>query len=194
MKKIINLVIILLVLNGCSSENIIINSCNETNTTFNQLYNNIASTIGYSNFNSGGYGEVHSYDFEVTTSKNICKIGYQSQTLINNTPYIIEIYNNTTNTIIYSESHIFSDTSTSYVPITPLTLNVGELYSIRRIQSNWNSDIQNKTGRIVCNSVGSFNFPLIMGDLKVSNPKFYDLNGIEQGSFALPYIDIVFEN
>ncbi len=194
MKKIVKIIVILSVITGCTNENKNVNSCDETNTSFNQLYNNVVSTVGYANFSSGGYGEVHSYDFEVTTSKTICKIGYQSQALINSTPYLIEIYNNTTNTLVYSGSHIFSNTSTSYVSITPLTLNVGQSYTIRRIQTNWNGNTDNKTGREVGNAIGSFNFPLVMGDLKVTNPKFYDVGSSQFDSFALPYIDIVFEN
>jgi hypothetical protein len=137
---------------------------------------------------------VHSYDFEVTSPKTICKIGYRSQTLISSTPYVIEIFNNTTNTLVYSGNHIFSDTATSYVSITPLILNVGDLYTIKRIQTNWSGVVENKTGRIVGNAIGSFNFPLILGDLKVTNPKFYDVGSSQFDSFALPYIDIVFEN
>lgn len=168
--------------------------CDSSNTTFNQLYSNIVSTINYANFDSAGIGEIHSYDFEVTSTKTICKIGYQSQSLINGTQYLIEIFNNTSNTLVYSGSHIFSDTSTSYVSITPLTLNVGDLYTIKRIQTNWNGIIENKTGRAVGNAIGTFNFPIIMDDLKITNPKFYDVGSSQFSNFALPYIDIVFEN
>ena len=194
MKKIIKIAILLIVLNGCSSENKTIATCDETNTSFNQLYNNVVSTVGYGDFNSAAYREVHSYDFEVTSSKTICKIGYRSQTLISGTPYLIEIYDNTTSTLVYSGNHIFSDTATSYVSITPLILNAGDLYTIKRIQTNWIGVVENKTGRIAGNAIGTFNFPLIMGELKVTNPKIYDVGSSQFDSFALPYIDIVFEN
>lgn len=171
-------------------------TCDSSNTTFNQLYNDLLlnSGMGYADFESVGGGEVHSYDFEVTSAKTICKIGYRSQTAINATPYLIEILDNNSNTVIYSGSNVFSDTVTSYVSIPPITLNVGVIYTIRRIQTNWGGNVANKSGRMLCNAAGSFNFPLVMGALKITNPKLYDVGSSQNDSFALPYIDIVFEN
>lgn len=170
--------------------------CDSSNTTFNQLYNNLLvnAGMGYANFDSGGDWEVHSYDFEVTSVKTICKIGYRSQTAMNATPYLIEIFDNNSNTVIYSGSHIFSDTATTYVSIPPTIINSGVLYTIRRIQTNWNGIQDNKGGRMLCNAAGSFNFPLEMGVLKITNPSFYDVGNSQEATFGLPYIDIVFEN
>lgn len=183
---------------GCSetAENEKLATCDSSNTTFNQLYNDLLlnAGMGYADSDSGGYEEVHSYDFEVTSAKTICKIGYRSQTTTATTPYLIEILDSNSNTVIYSGSHIFSDTATSYVSIPPITLNVGTLYTIKRIQTNWNGNADNKSGRIIGNAVGSFNFPLEMGDLKITNPRFYAVGSSEYSSFALPYIDMVFEN
>ena len=191
MKKIIKIVTLLLVLNGCSSENKSVNSCNETNSTFNQLYNSVVLT----HFDGFGYArEVHSYNFEVLSNKTICKIGYQSRASMSTVPYLIEIIDNTSNTTLYSENNIFSSTSTSYIAITPILLTVGHSYTIKRIQVNWGSNFGDPEGRVVSDAVGDINFPITYGELRITGGASYDLNNPVQDNQKIPYIDLVFEN
>lgn len=165
--------------------------CDSSNTTFNQLYNNLVNTSPYQNQTTMDL-ETHSYIFEVLSNKTICKIGYQSLPTFNTTPYLIEIYDNTLSSIIYSGSNTFSSTSTSYISITPIQVLAGHSYTIKRIQTNWGSNIANTIGRLVADSNVDINFPVMFGDLKITGSSFYGTGG-PADNWALPYIDIVFE-
>lgn len=162
--------------------------CSPTNTTFNQLYQNLASNSQNSDTQTMDL-ETHAYTFEVSSNHTICKVGYQSLPNFNTTPYLIEIEDVTTNTVLYSASHLFSAASTSYVNITPVNLQVNHSYIIRRVQSNWNNDITNTIGRLVS---GNISFPVVQGDLKITSSTFYGTGG-PNNDFGIPYIDIVFE-
>lgn len=164
--------------------------CDSSNSTFKQLYSVLAN-------NSGNYDEVsmdtdyHTYTFEVMNNKTICKIGYQSLATFNTTPYLIEIFDNTTNAIIYSGSHLFSSVNTSYVDIVPIQVQTNHSYTIKRIQTNWNGNVSNTIGRLI---LGSVSFPVIHGDLKITEASFYrDENDSLFTSPYVPYIDIVFQ-
>jgi len=180
------------ILISCNDDITIANNtqqCDSTNTTFNQLYNNLASA-------STNQDEVtmdlesHTYTFEVLSNKTICKIGYQSLPTFNTTPYVIEIHDNTSNTPLYSGSHVFSSASTSYITINPTQVVTGHSYTIKRIQTNWNGNIVNTIGRLVN---GNITFPVIHGDLKITGSSFYGTGG-PSDDWGIPYIDIVFEN
>lgn len=176
---------------GCDKdeETIVNNSlqCDSSNTTFNQLYNNLANTSPNQDQTTMDL-ETHTYTFEVLADKTICKIGYQSLPTFNSTPYLIEIYDNTSSSLLYSGSNTFSSTSTSYVSITPIQIVVGHSYTIKRIQTNWNGKIGNTIGRLVS---GSLSFPVTFGDLKITGSSFYGTGG-PADNWGIPYIDIVF--
>lgn len=166
--------------------------CDSSNTTFNQLYINLVNTTP--NFDEVTIDlETHSYTFEVLSNKTICSIGYQSLPTFNTTPYLMEIYDNTTSTLLYSGSHTFSSTATSYVSITPIQVVVGHSYTIKRIQTNWGTNIGNTIGRRVGNTNVNLSFPITLGDLKITGSSFYGTGG-PTDNWALPYIDIVFQN
>ena len=160
-------------------------------TDFQNLYATVTALPGHSNVVTYD-SEVHSYTFELFTTKTVCSIGYQSQPAIAAVPYVIEIFNNTTSTLVYSGSHVFSSASTSYVSIPSLTLNAGDSYTIRRIQTNWTPNIGNTIGRLVKNTPGNVTFPQISGNMKITGSKFYQ-NAGTQLNWAIPFIDIVFQ-
>lgn len=167
--------------------------CDSSNTTFNQLYNNLVAISPNQDITTMDL-ETHSYTFEVLTNKTICSIGYQSLPTFNTTPYVMEIYDNTTSTVLYSGSHTFSSTATSYVSITPIQVVVGHSYTVKRIQTNWGSDISNTIGRLVEDSTGAnLIFPATLGNLKITGSSFYS-SGDPTDNWAIPYIDIVFQN
>lgn len=171
-------------------------TCDQNNTLFNQLYQSVLSNP--SNVERVFMDrEVHSYTFEVLSNKTICKVGYQSFPDISTIPYLIEIVDNTSNTIIYSGSHVFSSSATSYVSINPISIVVGRSYTIKRVQTNWAPYITNTIGRMVHNQALSSNlvFPFIVGDLKITGSVLSDYNPINgaQNDMCLPYIDIVFQ-
>lgn len=166
--------------------------CDSSNTTFNQLYTNLVA-ISPNQDQTTMDLETHSYTFEVLSNKTICSIGYQSLPTFNTTPYVIEIYDNTSSSVLYSGSHTFSSAATSYVSITPIQVVVGHSYTIKRIQTNWGSDIANTIGRLVRNPSVDLTFPITFGDLKITSSSFYGTGG-PADNWALPYIDIVFQN
>lgn len=166
--------------------------CDSSNTTFNQLYNNLVATSPNQNLTTMDL-ETHSYTFEVLSNKTICSVGYQSLPTFNTTPYLIEIYDNTSSTLVYSGSHTFSSAATSYVSITPIPVTVGHSYTIKRIQTNWGSDITNTIGRLVVDYGANLSFPVTFGDLKITGSSFYGTGG-PADNWAIPYIDIVFQN
>jgi len=166
-------------------------ACDTSNTVFHQLYSNLVNTSP--NLDDVTFDlETHSYTFEVTAPATICTVGYQSLPNFNTTPYLIEIVNNTSGVTEYSGSHLFSATTTSYVAINPVVLVVGDSYTIRRIQTNWNGNIVNTIGRLVYNPNGNLNFPIVNGILKITGSSFYGTGGPDN-NWSLPFIDIVFQ-
>lgn len=167
-------------------------SCNNNSSDFQTIYGNLITS---GNLNKITYDfEVHSYTFEVLSNKTVCEIGYQSQSAIASTPYKIEIFDNTNNQLVYSGSHVFSSTATSYViPTSTVTLYTGRSYSIRRIQSNWGTNVMNTIGRLVTNTtMSNLGFPFMQGNLKITGSSFY--TGTSQvNNGAIPYIDIIFQ-
>ncbi|WP_412983922.1 hypothetical protein [Pontimicrobium sp. IMCC45349] len=163
--------------------------CDSSNTSFNQLYNDLSASTSIQDEITMDL-ETHSYDFEVLESKTICQIGYQSLQNFNSTPYLIEIFDNTSSTLLYSDSHIFSSSDTEYVSITPIQVEVGHLYTIKRIQTNWNGNISNTIGRLIS---GNLSFPNTYGELTITSSSFYGTGG-PLDDWGIPYIDIVFQN
>ncbi|MBC7640938.1 MAG: hypothetical protein H7174_01155 [Flavobacterium sp.] len=166
-------------------------TCNTVGTDFQNLYAATVAQPGNSNVVTYD-SEIHSYDFQVTAPKKICSLGYQSQPAIAGTPYLFEIFDNTTSTMVYSGSMVFSSLTTSFVSITPVVLTVGDRYTIRRIQTMWGTNIGNTIGRLVRNSTGNVTFPQISGSLMITGSKLYQ-NAGTQLNWAIPYIDIVFQ-
>jgi len=161
--------------------------CDSSNTTFNQLYTSLVTSA-----DSGTTASLdlvtHSYTFGVTSNKVICKVGYQSVPAMSSTPYLIEIYDNTSATTLYSENHTFSSTATSYVTIIPTVIQTGHSYTIKRSQNNFGGNIVNTIGRRITNTT----FPVVYGDLKITGSSYYGTGGPLNNS-SIPYIDIVFE-
>lgn len=173
---------------GCDNEDIQV-SCNNTTSEFQSIYKNLI-TIGYKEYVSFDT-EIHEYTFTLSADKEVCKIGYQSQPGISSTPYLIEIVDNSKNVIIYSNNHTFSSTSTSYVtPTSTINLQSGVSYTIRRIQTNWGTNIGNTIGRFVRNS--SMNFPYSVGIMTITSAGFYQ-NGGTLRENGVPFIDLIFK-
>jgi hypothetical protein len=189
----IGIVLLIVLTTSCNkdNENKNLTGCDSTNTVFNQLYNSVLNTpqdLEDITMDT----ELHSYTFEVSSPATICKIGYRSQPTFETIPYLIEIYNNTTSTIVYSGNHTFSSSNTEYVSITPVVLTVGNSYTIKRIQNNFTNDITIFLGRVIEHNNGDqLNFPYTFGNLTITGSSF----GVDAGSdnYLLPYIDIVFE-
>lgn len=164
--------------------------CDSTNTIFSQLYNDLSSTS--SNIEETTMDtETHSYNFEVSENKIICQIGYQSLPSFSSTPYLIEVYDNTSNTLLYSDNHIFSSISTDYISIMPIQILVGHSYTIRRTQNNSGNNVANLIGRII---YGNSTFPNNFEELTITSSSFYGGGNPGNDFWGIPYIDIVFQD
>jgi hypothetical protein len=127
----------------------------------------------------------------LSATKEVCEIGYQSQSGVATTPYVIEIVDNTTTNTIYTGSHIFSATGTSYVtPSATINLVAGTSYTIKRIQTNWGANIGNTIGRLATNN--AMRFPYTNGIMTITGSNFHQ-NGGPAIDFGVPYIDIIFK-
>ncbi|WP_221259469.1 hypothetical protein [Flavobacterium okayamense] len=175
--------------------------CDESNTEFQNIYNNILQDPNSYDDVSIDL-EVHEITISLSSTKNICKIGYQSQHSNSTIPYTIEIFDNTNNQIVYSGSHLFSQLNTSYVTLnSPITLNANNSYSIRRIQNIISTDLSDLLGRYVfvndLSNPGTTNIlPATSGFLTIESSSSYSIGSTSNNQYldSLVYIDIVFEN
>ena len=165
--------------------------CNTSNPDFFSLYSITAQNqqcLDQHMYDS----EVHSYSFEVNVPKTICSIGYQSQPAISQTPYLFEIWDSVANTIVYSGSHVFSATATSYASIPPLSLIPNHTYTVKRIQTNYTM-FHEIIGRIIYKpQFQQMQFPIMQGALKITSSRFYGNAGILIDA-AIPCIDLVYQ-
>lgn len=184
--KIYLIVLSLLFVFGCDDDDKP-DLCNNTTSEFQSIYKNLI-TSGYKddvNFDT----EIHEYTFTLSADKEVCKIGYQSQSGISSTPYLIEIEDNSKNVVIYSNSHTFSSIATSYVtPTATINLQSGLSYTVRRIQTNWGTNIGNTIGRLARNR--PMNFPYSSGIMTITTADFYQRGG-PLTELGVPFIDLI---
>jgi hypothetical protein len=163
--------------------------CNNSTSEFQSIFKNMLSS-GYEEDVSFDT-EIHEYTFTLSADREVCKIGYQSQPGISSTPYLIEIVDNSKNVIIYSNNHTFSSTTTSYVtPTSTINLQSGLSYTIRRIQTNWKTDITFTIGRLARKN--QMDFPYSSGIMTITTADFYQRGG-PLTELAVPYIDLIFK-
>jgi hypothetical protein len=156
--------------------------CDYSNTSFNHLYNNLVNSSSNQDETTIDL-ETHSLNFEVSENKIICGIGHQSLTFFDTTPYLIEISDNTSNTLLYSDSHISSSSSSSsYISITPIDIEIDHSYAIKRIQLDRNGNIGNTIGKIVHRNL---NFPKTLGELTITGSSFYGTGGPVDNYFSI---------
>ncbi len=166
-------------------------SCNSTLTSFRQLYENILITGGYTE-NSSMDLSTHEYDFKVSQSVTICKVGYQGHPALQSAgiPYKIEILDGS-GTILYSGNHVFGSSTTDYQAISPVAVNANQLYTIRRTISNTGIPLGQTTGRIAQPISGPMTFPQMLGNLTIVSSNFYGRGGPVPNA-GVPEIDIVY--
>jgi hypothetical protein len=137
--------------------------------------------------------EVHSYTFVLNENKTIKSFGYQSQSSLSSTDYIIEIIKNSDSSIVYSGGHQFSSSDLTYVtPNSTINLQSGVHYTLNRIQTNWGQYITETIGHIV--KTEQSDYPMSHGAMTITESSFHDFGSTSswQKYQALPRIDIVF--
>lgn len=174
---------------SCRQEDIKL-PCNTTNTLFQQIYNNVATTSGNVELNTMD-SYVHGYDFTVSTSKTICSVGYRSQPTVAAQLYKIEIIDNTTSTTLFNFSSTFNSASTSYISVPNVSVIPGHNYTIKRTLMNDLGNVMNRVGRLVTSSTYNIPFPYTVGDLTITGAN-YGSTSIPS-NFGLPFIDITFQ-
>jgi len=183
-------ILLLLLTQSCGQD--ATGNCDTTNTDFKQLYNEAVALPSHQNTNDFAT-EIHEYTFTFSATKTICSIGYQSQPDAANVPYLIKIINNTTNTIVYNKTHIFSSENTSYVTINPVVIKKNQSYTIRRtiLLSDVGGVNADLTGRVVTQNDGPIEFPKTFGLMTVTGSKFYH-NGGTYVNTGIPFIDFAY--
>lgn len=166
--------------------------CSTTGTAFQLLYNNVVALPGHANSNTFDT-EIHEYTFTLSANKTICSIGYQSQTAIAGTPYLIEVIDVAANTVIYSGNQVFSSVSTSYVSVPPIPIIANQQYTIRRtiLLVNAGNSFANIIGRVVNQPGALVSFPQNFGIMTVTGANFYQ-NGGPLVNRGIPYIDFAY--
>ncbi|WP_395045614.1 hypothetical protein [Flavobacterium sp.] len=162
--------------------------CTTINTTFSQLYSTVVALPGHQNSNTFDT-EIHEYTFTLSANQTICSIGYQSQTAIAATPYLMEIVD-PSNTVVYSGNHVFSSVNTSYVSITPTAIVANQPYKIRRtmLLVNAGNNFGNIIGRVVNQPGALVSFPQTFGIMTITGANFYQ-NGGPLVNYGIPFID-----
>jgi uncharacterized membrane protein len=179
--------LLLIVMQSCGSD--AKGNCMTSNTDFQQLYNETVALPSHQNTTDFAT-EIHEYSFTFSETKTICSIGYQSQPATANVPYLIKIINNTTNTVVYNKSHIFSADHTSYVSINPVVIKKNQSYTIRRtlLLSDVGGVNTDLTGRVVTQNGGPIEFPKTFGLMTITGSNF-NHNGGTYVNTGIPFID-----
>jgi uncharacterized membrane protein len=182
--------LLLIVMQSCGSD--ATGNCMTTNTDFHQLYDETVALPNHQNTTDFAT-EIHEYSFTFSETKTICSIGYQSQSAAANVPYLIKIINNTTNTVVYNKSHIFSSDQTSYVSINPVVIKKNQSYTIRRtlLLSDVGGVNADLTGRVVTQNGGPIEFPKTFGLMTVTGSNF-NHNGGTFVNTGIPFIDFAY--
>ena len=171
-------------------------SCDPSSTSFQSIFQNM--TLNGHTDDVHYDTEIHEYTFVLSQEKEVCELGYQSQPATSSVPYLIEIIDNATSTIIYGGNHIFSSSETSFVtPPLTIALQTGISYTLRRtiLLNNANGQLGNIIGRVARKD--QMNFPYSEGIMTVTDANFYQTNSPTGGSLqdvAVPYIDLVFRD
>lgn len=179
---------------GCTPTSTPAPACSTSNTLFQQIYNNVASTTGNTDVVTYD-NNVHEYNFRVSVNKIICSVGYQSLPAVVSQLYKIEIIDNTTTATLYNNSSTFSSSATSYVSVPNITVIPGHDYTIRRTLTNDLSIITNTVGRMAKSSSNpTITFPNTVGDLTITSSSFYQSGSTPTVfNLGIPFIDIVFQ-
>ena len=173
-------------------------TCSTSTSDFQTIYNNVLTSLPMHDDYVTMDLTTHEYTFTMLTNKSICKIGYQGNANLfaANIPYTIEIYDNTTSSIVYTGSHIFNSAFTDYVtPIgATVVLQNTHSYTIKRIVTNYLGNLNNTIGRICRYNTGGLPSAAVATGafMQITSSNFYGTGG-PVPSYGIPYIDIIFQ-
>lgn len=181
-----------------------------TNTSMQQLYNQLASATGGYYKTTFDYEE-QSFDFEMSTSGTIYSFGYSSQPLVANKNYKIELLN-ASGVVISTATTTFLTTGSYYTLPTPVAILANTKYTLRRTfyladatlimpapalgdPHNFNDVIGPglmKTGFSI------ITFPVTVGNMKITGASGRQVSALAHGptpltlNLFIPFIDFAF--
>ena len=176
-------------------------SCVTTGTDFQNLYaSTLLMSTAYNNYVTMDL-VTHEYTFKLSATKTVCSIGYQGNANLfaASVPYTIEIMDNSVSTTIpmYSGSNVYNSAFTDYVaPTSPIVLNAGTSYTIKRKATNYLGNIGNTIGRICRFNNSSaptvVPYPVTSGIMTITASNFYGTGG-PVPNYGIPFIDLAFQ-
>lgn len=185
--------VILVLTSSCRRRAVV--SCLTTNTDFQHIFaNTLAGNSSYQDRVLWDT-EVHGYTFTVNAVKQLCKIGYMGNSALAsaNKPYTFEIFNTTTNAVVFSSSHVFNSATVDYINASG-TLSPGNIYVIRRIvPAGSYSSMGDLVGRLCYFNSQPSPYPVSYGALTITGSVYHQRGGLPGGDVGIPYIDIVFQ-
>lgn len=200
MKSFLRIIILVLISSSCqdNNDNPLQLVCDNSSSNFSNLYNDILVSENLSSYDTVE-SLLHAYIFKVSSEKQVCSIGYQSFHSDPTVPYDIIIKEEATGTILYSESHIFTQNSMSYVTLSQnIVLQPDTEYVLSRLLTVSNESTEDIMGNVIDGyqfSVGVIHFlPYTFNELTILSTRFYHVGTeieVDVDNF-LPEIDIVF--
>ena len=181
-----------------------------TNTSFQQLFDNITSPTGGYVKSTNDYEE-QSYDFEMSTNGTIYSFGYSSQTAVANKNYKIELLD-ASGAVITTVTTTFLDTGSYYTLPTPVAILANTKYTLRRtfylvdatliVPTPAFGDPHNFSDIIgpglVKIGLGTLTLPIIVGNMKITGASSRQVSTIANGPTVptldrfIPFIDFAF--
>ena len=135
--------------------------------------------------------ETHEYNIQINASGEICTIGYQNPSTYTGS-YTMEVINLTTGGN-YSGVHTFSQGNLDYQSITAVTVNSGDIITVRRTITAGYPAFNSVLGRVLRKSdFTNVPYPLTLGDVTFMSSNFYGSGG-PVPNIAQPYIALGFK-
>jgi len=132
--------------------------------------------------------ETHEYTIQINTNGEICSIGYQNPSTYTGN-YTMEI---TAPGGTYSGVHTFSQSTTQYIAIPPITVTSGDVIVVKRTIQPGYTMFNETVGRTIRRTNSApIPFPLTVANVTFISSSFYGAGG-PVPNIAIPYIALGF--
>ncbi len=182
--------IIILAINSCgSSDNDPTNACETLNSPVVQaMATLISNTTDYIDEAEWMDLETHEYTIQINTNGEICSIGYQNPSTYTGS-YTMEII---APGGTYTGVHTFSQSTTDYIAIPPITVISGDVIVVKRTIQPGYTLLNETVGRAIRRTNSApIPFPLTVTNVTFISSNFYGAGG-PVPNIAIPYIALGF--
>ena len=168
------------------------NVCKEVDSGISQgLITAFSNVAGYDDLPEYMDLETHQYTIKINTDGEICSIGYRNPSTYTGS-YTMEI-SNVTSGNNYTGVHSFSQSATSYVSITPITVQSGDVIKVKRTILPGYGLLNKTIGRIFRKSdFTNVPYPITAGNVEFLSSDFYGAGG-PVPNIGQPYITLGFK-